>query len=204
MAQVAAQNTPVTASEVLGAILANTPNLTGARIILAQSAFETGGWQKGVWNYNLGNIKYTGSGNYFTIPCTEVVNGQTQTQSCSFRAYGSLGAGAGDYVRFLAKHGLVAIANGGSIASYVAQLKAVGYATSLSTAQGYAAYENGMAAWYSRLSSVQPPAGFNVAVAEVLAFARKPSVILAGAAGIALAIVYVMPATTRRRRRAYA
>ena len=150
--QVPAVNTPVSAGQVYGALLSTGISTTAARILLAQSAFETGGWQGGVWGYNLGNITTSGaSGDYQMLP--------GDPDHLKYRVYPSLDAGAHDYVTFLNARGLVAIAATGDLPAYVARLKQVGYATSLQTASGYASYQNGMQAWMTRLQNVAPIGG---------------------------------------------
>ena len=174
MGQVAAVNTPATPGQILGAILSTGLSETAARMLLAHSAFETGGWAKGFWDWNLGNITASGTMDYQMLP--------GDPDHLKYRVYSSLQAGAADFVTFLNNRGLVAVANTGSLAAYVARLKAIGYATSLNTASGYASYQNGMAGWLGRLASVTPQ---NVPFFQTLQyqFARSPAAYV-GAAGI--------------------
>lgn len=145
--QVAAVNTPVTPGQVLGAILATGVSDTASRILLAQSAFETGGWKGGLWSYNLGNIT-TASGDYQILP----------GNALHFKAYGNLEDGAADYVAFLARRGLVTIADTGDLTAYVQRLKETNYAGA-DTGSTYATYQAGMASWMNRLANVQPEGG---------------------------------------------
>jgi hypothetical protein len=141
MSQVAAVNTPASASEVYGAILATGISTNAARLALAQSALETGGWGRGLWGWNLGNITTAGS-------TFQVLPGN----GLHFKAYGSLQEGANDFINYLASHGLIAIGDTGDLSAYVARLKAINYAGNAD----YAAYQSGMQSWLSKLQNVAP------------------------------------------------
>jgi hypothetical protein len=146
--QVAASNTPATPGQILGALIDGGAPRSAAPLLLAQSAFETGGWSRGFWGYNLGNITTSGaSGDFQMLP------GDTTHR---YKVYDSLTAGAADYVNFLNTRGLVAVAATGSLSAYVARLKQVNYAEALATPTGYAQYQAGMAMWLQRLQYVVP------------------------------------------------
>jgi hypothetical protein len=75
-------------------------------LLLAQSALETGNWQK-IHNYNFGNIK--ARADYPTITqfrCSEIIDGVERffdppDPHCNFRAYGTASEGALDYLKVL-------------------------------------------------------------------------------------------------------
>jgi hypothetical protein len=148
MPQVAAVNTPATPGQILGALEAGGAPRRAAPMLLAQSAFETGGWANGFWNYNLGNITTTSSDTYQVLP--------GDSSHLLYKVYSSLDEGAADYVSYLNRRGLVAIAATGDLGAYVARLKQVGYASALASPTGYAQYQAGMAMWLRKLQYVQP------------------------------------------------
>jgi hypothetical protein len=181
--QVPAINTPATPGQILGALLAGGAPPSGARILLAQSAFETGGWKGGFWGNNLGNITTSGVGvDFQTLP---------GDLTHKYKVYATLADGAADYVAFLARRGLTDIAATGDLTAYVARLKAVGYAEVLATPAGVAQYQNGMATWMTRLQNVQPEGAplllAGIAFGSPWAYFAAGG-LLAGAFGLARAI----------------
>jgi hypothetical protein len=75
-------------------------------LLLAQSALETGNWQK-IHNDNFGNIKARADYPQITqFRCSEVLNGVEQffdppDPHCNFRAYSNASDGAADYMKVL-------------------------------------------------------------------------------------------------------
>jgi hypothetical protein len=132
--------TPETAPDVLRAIMDAGVSLQAARMLAAQSAFETGGFVY-IWNFNLGNIT-TNSSDYVVLP----------GNSLHFTPYDNLQTGALGFVTYLQHRGLLPFAESGDLQGYVDRLQAIGYAGDAD----YGAYYNGMASWYSRLGGVVP------------------------------------------------
>ncbi|MEO8903568.1 MAG: hypothetical protein ABI627_18770 [Polyangiaceae bacterium] len=105
--------TPLTAQDATRALYDAYARVTGgppsARILallLAQSAFETGRWQK-LHNFNFGNIKASLDYPLITqFRCSEVEQGVEQffdppDPHCNFRAYTNAADGAVDHVKVL-------------------------------------------------------------------------------------------------------
>jgi len=137
-----ATRTDASAADILRALLdAGMPSVDSARMVAAQSALETAGWNGGMWNYNLGNITTTSS-SYVTEP----------GNSLHFKTYPSLWAGAIDLVNYLNAHGVLGYAIQGNLPGYVQRLQAIGYAGN----SNYASYQAGMQAWLAKLASVVP------------------------------------------------
>jgi hypothetical protein len=111
-----------------------------ARMLAAQSALETAGWTA-MWNYNFGNIT-TASSDYVLLP----------GNALHFKPYGSIAAGASDFVDYLTKRGLLPFAENGDLQGYVDRLQAIGYAGNAD----YGAYASGMRSWLHRLGGVVP------------------------------------------------
>src|ERR1700743_2221645 len=134
--------TNASAADVLRALLdAGCPSLQCARIVAAQSALETAGWQGGLWNWNLGNITTAGS-SYVTLP----------GNSLHFAAYSSLLAGAEALVHSLNSHGALTYAVNGDVQGFVSRLQAIGHAGNAN----YTQYQAGIQAWLTKLASVTP------------------------------------------------
>lgn len=105
--------TPLDASEAGPVLFAAYAVLTGKQpsdavgaLLLAQSALETGNWQK-IHNYNFGNIKARADyPQIVQFRCSEVLNGVEQffdppDPHCNFRAYSNATDGAVDYMKVL-------------------------------------------------------------------------------------------------------
>ncbi len=106
--------TPLTREQAARALTAGYQQLTGvlpttgvAALLLAQSAFETGNWQK-IHNFNFGNAK--AGVDYPLIVqfrCSEVDEHGTEQffdppdPHCNFRAYADAAGGALDYLKVL-------------------------------------------------------------------------------------------------------
>jgi Transglutaminase-like superfamily len=154
--QVARTATPVTAQTLANALAAVWSSIVGSapgqaiQMLVAQSAFETGAW-KYVWNYNLGNVRYTGGTPYFMMkdPGDDVV-------PTKWRAYDSLASGAKAWLSFMANNygTALAYAQQGDVSNFVAALKAKGYFTADQTQ-----YTNGVQAYYSRYAGLSPAGG---------------------------------------------
>lgn len=103
------KSTPMTPDDVAKAIASGYKQVTGQSptpqvlaLMLAQSSFETGGWGKGIHNYNFGNAKATGSDKYYQVfHASEVVNGQTQFSDMKFAAFTNPADAGAHYVRLL-------------------------------------------------------------------------------------------------------
>jgi hypothetical protein len=110
---VANRLTPLDAREAGRALLSAYSIFTGAlpndrvgALLMAQSALETGNWQK-IHNFNFGNIKARVE--YPTITqftCSEIINGierffDPPDPQCNFRAYATASEGALDYLKVL-------------------------------------------------------------------------------------------------------
>ena len=92
------------------AIYNKYPSNSSLAILFAQTALETGNFQKGFWNYNWGNIKITSPDNgLFTMfRCNEVIKGKIQWfdpphAQTWFKAYPSAKDGAIEYIKFLSQ-----------------------------------------------------------------------------------------------------
>lgn len=72
-------------------------------IILAQNSLETG-HRKNMYNYNVGNIKYTGSRdkyNYIILNTKEYSGDKSYREDAKFRAYECLSDGVEDYLKLI-------------------------------------------------------------------------------------------------------
>jgi hypothetical protein len=88
------------------------PNQQQVSLIMAQNALETGQDRKGMWNYNVGNIKAhpkhpeSGATDYFYLHAPEqTAPGKWEKFTMPFRAYPTLQAGVLDYLRLLSTSG---------------------------------------------------------------------------------------------------
>lgn len=110
-----------------------------ARVLLAQSALETGWGQKmirgadGSASHNLFGIKAGPSwqGERVSVSTLEFRDGVMQRETASFRAYGSYEESFADYVRLMQNQPRysVALRYAGDAAAYTEQLQLAGYAT---------------------------------------------------------------------------
>lgn len=142
MAEVPRIATPIEAAQLRDALLAAWPGIIGAdvdphhgaiRLLVAQSAFESGWWRAGSWNYNLENSKHVdGDGHdFYYVACDEYLGGKVVTlhppdTGCRFRAFASLADGAADYLRLLKRQyaGALAAAEAGDVVGFAKALKA--------------------------------------------------------------------------------
>lgn len=106
--------TPLTREEAARALTAAYQQLTGAQpaagvlaLLLAQSALETGNWQK-IHNFNFGNAKATADYPLIVqFHCSEVDEHGVEhffdppDPHCNFRAYNDAASGALDYLKVL-------------------------------------------------------------------------------------------------------
>lgn len=131
--------TPITAPQLRDALLVAWPDIIGAdvdphhaaiRLLVAQSAFETG-WWRSCWNYNLENAKHIdGDGHdFYYVSCDEYISGRLVTlhppdPGCRFRAFPSLDVG--DYLRLLKRQygGALVAAEAGDVIGFAKALKA--------------------------------------------------------------------------------
>jgi Transglutaminase-like superfamily len=154
--------TPVTAQTLANALASVWPSVVAAvpgqaiQMLVAQSAFETGAW-KYVWNYNLGNVRYTGGTPYFMMkdPGDDVV-------PTRWRAYSDLASGAKAWLSFLANNysAALAYAQQGDVANFVASLKAKGYFTAPQSQ-----YQAGVQSYYNQYSGLSPNGATSSALA---------------------------------------
>jgi len=169
--QVQAVQTNATAPQVLRALLDAGCPQSALTMVAAQSAFETAGWQGGLWNWNLGNITQgDSSGDYMVLP----------GNSLHFVPYSSLDAGAQAFYQYLSGHGLIPFASANNLSGYVGQLQAIDYAgaacasgqqsTTASPCQDYSSYQTGIQTWMTKLAGVHPAPSWSSVVVPVAIF----------------------------------
>ena len=159
---VARTGTPVDAQSLADAlarawpsvIVGDEPTAGAIRLLLAQSAFETGAW-RACWNWNLGNVKCDGSVPWFSMVASEG-DESVMMVSSKWRSYDSLDEGALAYLavlrqRFSRAWSFVVLEDP---TGFVAALKASGYFTG-----NLAQYTAGVLAYYHSFSSITPAAG---------------------------------------------
>jgi peptidoglycan hydrolase-like protein with peptidoglycan-binding domain len=101
--------TPMTADDVAKAISAGYKKVTGQSptpevlaLMLAQSSFETGGWGKGIHNYNFGNAKATSRDPYYQVfTATEGQGSNVTSSAMRFAAYKNPEDAGAAYVQLL-------------------------------------------------------------------------------------------------------
>ncbi|KRG71009.1 flagellar assembly peptidoglycan hydrolase FlgJ [Pseudoxanthomonas dokdonensis] len=122
------------------------------RALVAQAALETGWGKRGIQrneggsSHNLFGIKATGwNGDRTRTTTHEYNNGVRQTETASFRAYGSAAESFADYVRLLKSNPRYqqALAAGTDIRGFAAGLQKAGYATDPSYAAKISAIAHG-------------------------------------------------------------
>ncbi len=136
--QVEARRTPASMSDIRAALGRALQSATGSAptahtldVLSAQVSLETAGGQQ-MYNFNFGGIKGASpqgqTANYMT---REVLGGQDVHVSQGFRAYGSLDAGARDYVAVLSARfpGAFQRATAGDLAGFAHALKQAHYYT---------------------------------------------------------------------------
>jgi hypothetical protein len=170
----AGTQTSISRATAVGALQAAGAPPGGLSIIAAMSAYETAGWQGGLWNWNFGNIT-TSSPNYVLLP----------GNSLHFAAYPSMAAGAKAFIDYLRSHGLLNVSS--NLAAFVDRLEKIPYAGTPCTSPGvppkcqdYSAYQAGIALWQSRLIDVVPATPISSRAVAIGA--------VGGAAGLAVAI----------------
>ena len=126
--QVPAVKTTLTRAQARAALekalqlkLGRWPTASELAMLAAQSALETGNWQK-MWNYNWGNITTTGSP-WFTLGAEKLVGAH------HYRPFNSVAEGATYYVDFLARRypAAWALLGSGNTQAFSQALKAGGY-----------------------------------------------------------------------------
>ena len=157
--------TPVTAQQLADALAAAWPSAVGGspgdaiQMLVAQSAFETGSWAA-VWNNNLGNVKYSGGTDYFTMTASEGSGASTTMVPSKWRSYPTLAAGAAAWLTFMANNYSTALtyATQGDVGSFVSALKNSGYFSG-----DVDVYTAGVQRYYSTYSSLTPSAAAGTA-----------------------------------------
>ena len=164
--QVEAVRTSATVFEALAAlsdahevIFGERPPLARLLILAAQSALETGRWQK-MKNWSVGGVKASASGPYdwAEYPTKEVFNGKEVTLYQPFRAYPSLASGMADWVEFLRQDRFkkaLERADAFDARGYAAELKKQRYYTG--DEGDYAAGVESIAGEFARLPMAWPP-----------------------------------------------
>lgn len=119
-------------------VMGEYPGLDSLSILYAQTALESGNFQKGLWNYNWGNVKRLSGVKYTSFKCSEIINGKNEWfypyhPQTFFAAWDTAEDGAAAYIEFLTKRKRYAAAwqevlNGNPI-KYCAALKQSGYFT---------------------------------------------------------------------------
>jgi flagellar protein FlgJ len=130
--------TPVTRADLRAALGRAYQSVTGKTAsstlldnLTAQASLETGGGAQ-MFNYNFGGIKgESPTGQTAQCMTHEVVGGKELTVRQGFRAYGSIDAGAEDYVHVLRKNFGVALGRAElpDVAGFAHALKQAGYYT---------------------------------------------------------------------------
>lgn len=108
------KSTPLTADQAAKAfsqayqkVVGKVPAPEVLNLLIAQSAFETGNWGKGIHNYNFGNAKATSHDKYVQyFRCSEVINGvetffDPPSPVCKFAAFPTAEEGAEAYIKLL-------------------------------------------------------------------------------------------------------
>ena len=119
-------------------IMGEYPSLDSLAILYAQTALESGNFQKGLWNANWGNIKRLSGIKYTSFKCSEVLDGKNQWfypyhPQTFFSAWDTVEEGAVAYLSFLKNRKRYAAAwqemVAGNTIKYVVCLKQSGYFT---------------------------------------------------------------------------
>lgn len=141
------------------------------RVIVAQAALETGWGSRqmrtddGRSTFNLFGIKADArwSGPRVGVTTLEYDGGVPAPTRAQFRAYGSLGEGVADYVRFLKSNGryAAALADGSRGGDFAAGLQAAGYATD--------------PAYADKIRGILASPGFDAAITTLKAGATVPT-----------------------------
>jgi flagellar protein FlgJ len=141
------------------------------RVIVAQAALETGWGSRqmrtddGRSTFNLFGIKADARWNGARVGVTtlEYDGGVPAPTRAQFRAYGSLGEGVADYVRFLKANGryAAALADGSRGGDFAAGLQAAGYATD--------------PAYADKIRGILASPGFDAAITTLKAGAAVPT-----------------------------
>jgi peptidoglycan hydrolase-like protein with peptidoglycan-binding domain len=140
--------TPMSGEDVTEAIsagyqqvLKSIPSPNVLSLLVAEAAYETGNFGRGIHNFNFGNKKFSSGDPHFQyFRCNEVINGVDQyfdppDPHCKFAAYANPAQAAEAFVRLL--HGRSVWWNGlqsGNPTAFVSALKQGGYFTGDETA----------------------------------------------------------------------
>ena len=171
-------STPVTAQDIANAIAVAWPAVVGGPvgsavgILVATSAFETGRW-KSCWNNNVGNVAWTGSGDYYQATANPQ-EGVTSAQAPhKWRSYPSLSAAMSDWLSIFAKGypAALAAAKNGDVDGFMTGLwqgwgRGAHYFQGVQTAPGpptgsdptFNRYKAGVAGLYQKFRNLVPDA----------------------------------------------
>ena len=160
--------TPITAQDVANAIAIAWPAVVSGPVgsaigvLVATSAFETAQW-KGCFNYNVGNVAYTGSGDYYQMTAN-AQSGVTSAQAPhQWRSYPSLSAAMADWLKVFAKGypDALAAAKSGDVSGFMDGLWK-GWGRNAHYFQGdqtaFNQYKAGVAMYYNKFKSLVPSA----------------------------------------------
>jgi hypothetical protein len=188
--------TPVTAQDLADALAAAWSSVLGTspgsaiQVLVAQSAFETGAW-KAVWNYNLGNVKYTSGTDFFTMTASEGSGASTTMVPSKWRSYPSLAEGASAWLTFMSNNYSTALAYAqqGDVTDFVSALKSSGYFTG-----DLGQYTAGVQAYYAQYSSLSPSAAAATVQQVVLGTITEPAAVavVGGAAVVGLVLGWLL------------
>lgn len=160
MGQVASVRTPLTSAQALGAFLAAGCPASALRMVAAQSAVETAGWQK-MNGWNAGNVTPSAS------QIAAGISWMTQNvPNMRYIVYPSAVAGAQGMLSWLSSRGVLPYAEAGDLSGYMGRLQAGCYLGCVGntdpssndpiTQQSYTNYQNGIASWMAKLANVVP------------------------------------------------
>jgi len=153
--------TPISAQDLADALAVAWPSVVGGDppdgailVLMAQSAFETGGWSA-CWNYNLGNFKHTPNDghDYFQMTASEGEGAATTMVPSQWVSYDTLQDGVNAYLSAIYHRwsaGWQSVLDNDP-SGFVAALKAHGYFTG-----NLAQYQAGVLAWYKKLGGIVP------------------------------------------------
>jgi hypothetical protein len=160
--------TPVTAQDVANAIAAAWPAVVGGPVgsavgvLVATSAFETGRW-KSCWNNNVGNVAWSGSGDYYQA-AANAQSGVTSAQAPhKWRSYPSLSAAMADWLKIFAQGypAALAAARQGDVSGFMSGLWQ-GWGRGAHYFQGdqraFDQYKAGVAGLYEKFKGLVPDA----------------------------------------------
>jgi hypothetical protein len=132
-------------SAIARALPSDAPDVA-VKMVAAQSALETAGWQS-MWSWNFGNTTV-----YSTSSQPWIHQGTpgSAAYALSFKSFSSANAGAEDMVAWLTSHGCLPYAYAGDLTGYVSRLTANNYFGGADPV----AYQAAMASWMKKLANV--------------------------------------------------